>query len=383
MIKQPTNFPGPSIAPAVWASAVAAAVIFSAPMIPYLAKPTDLWDHIEYAKAIHQLSDIASPHFLFQILLIAMSKVTHLSYEASAIAVLSLCYSFMAALIAVRLTTSFPHFHGVFVLAVSLSALMASHIFLQTAFSLNFYYGYIAPIVYHNPTQILSKALALAIMFSYFALVLDERGNWACWRILLPIGIVLSAIAKPSFLIAFLPCAGAVELYRAATGSWRTAARNLVLTALPAICVLALQYRMTFNSDGSGGGLAFAPFLVYGGAVNLLVKLPGSLFFPLVAAIVFLRERYYAPNLLFTWFIYAIGMLISVCFVEAGPRMMQGNFAWTGQTVTFLLYVESTICLTAIAWDRSWYAWGALALHVLFGIIWFSAAFFMPLGTFL
>ena len=62
---------------------------------------------------------------------------------------------------------------------------------------------------------------------------------------------------------------------------------------------------------------------------------------------------------------------------------MQGNLTWTGQTVTFLLYVERVIALMALPWLRSWPAWAAFALHVFFGIVWYSAALLMPLGTFL
>ncbi|MGO4305369.1 hypothetical protein [Cupriavidus sp. RAF12] len=369
----------------VWIAAVAALVIFLFPMLPYLpaqAKPFDFWVHIEYAKSIHKFADIVSPHFLFQILLIAANRLTGISYEIATVALMSLCYASMAAVIALRIERLIPSLSLLSKVSAAVLVLVASHIFLQSAFSLNFYRGYIAPTVYHNPTQVLSKALAVPVVAAYFMLAFEGRNHWA-WRVLLPIGIVLSAVAKPSFLIAFLPCVCAVELYRGLSGSWRLAARNLALVAVPASIALALQFLMTFNGAGEGQGLTFAPFVVYGGSSDVLAKLPASLLFPLVAGAVIWRQRAWSNELRFAWFMYVVGMAISLCVAESGPRMMHGNFAWTGQTVTFLLYVESTIALTGMPWRRAWPAWGAFGLHVLFGVVWYLAAYFLPLGTFL
>lgn len=367
----------------VWVAIVLAMAVFSVPMVPYLAHPADLWVHIEYAKDIHGPSDIVSPHFLFQLLLIAIAKASGLSFDVSAIALISMCYGGMAGMIAAQLRRSGPATPTWGILAVSILVLLASHIFLQTAFKLNFLYGYIAPTVYHNPTQVLSKVLALAVIFAYFAVAIES--GMAIWfqRVLLPIGVVLSAIAKPSFLIAFVPCVCLWELFRITSGQWRLAARNLLLVVLPAVIVLALQFRMTYTAGGTGGGLAFAPFLVYGGAADVFSKLPASLLFPVVAGGAIWRGGGFDSRLRFVWLLYCIGMIISTCIVESGPRMMQGNFAWTGQTVTFLLYVQSAISLCRLPKQSALPGWVAFAPHVVFGVVWYAAALAMPLGTFL
>jgi hypothetical protein len=366
----------------IWIAAAVALILFSMPMLPYLAEPTDLTAHIEYAQAIHQVSDLVSPHFLFQLLIIIGSRFTGASFDAAAIALMALCYALMAGLIALRIKESTPWSKPHAVVATSVLVLIASHIFLQTAFRLNFYYGYIAPTVYHNPTQVLSKALAIAVMFVYFSLAFNRRDGWG-WLVALPIGVVLSAVAKPSFLIAFVPCVCAVELYRGITGSWRAAIRNSSLVAMPACIVLALQFWMTFTGNGGGGGLALAPFLVYGGSADVLAKLPASLLFPVTAVVVLWRQAAKHKALEFAWFLYIVGMAISFCVVESGPRMMHGNFAWTGQTVTFLLYVESTIALMALPWWRAWPAWIAFGLHVMCGVVWYSAAYVFPINAFM
>jgi hypothetical protein len=61
------------------------------------------------------------------------------------------------------------------------------------------------PITFHNPTQRLNKLFALAIVFLYFKHFIDARR--AARRPVAAIAglSVLSALAKPSFLLAFCP----------------------------------------------------------------------------------------------------------------------------------------------------------------------------------
>lgn len=359
--------------------ALAGALMFSMPMIPYLEQGSDINLHIEYARTIHQASDIVSPHFLFQILLIGIAQATSLDFERGTIFLMAACYAGMAAIIAQRIRNSASEPGVGVVFMATLGVLVASHIFAQTFFKFNFLYGYIAPVVYHNPTQVLCKILAVISIYAYFALAFDSRDEFYL-KLMLPLSIVLSAIAKPSFLIAFLPCACLVELIRAFRGSWRLALRNIGLIAGPAIVALAFQFRMTY--EGTGSGLGVAPFKVYGGALEVLTKLPASLLFPIAALVVLTAAGKVSEKLKFSWFLYAVGMLISLCVVETGPRLMHGNFAWTGQAVTFILYVESAIALVAISWRKSILAWIAFAIHVIFGAIWFATPYFMLVGTY-
>src|SRR5262245_23276166 len=100
-------------------------------MIPYLPKPTDFWVHIEYAKRLKSLADIESPHFLFELLLIAGTRLTRLSFESFAIVLMALSYAGMAAMIAGTLRRAAPKAGTLALVAVSVLVLVASHIFLQ------------------------------------------------------------------------------------------------------------------------------------------------------------------------------------------------------------------------------------------------------------
>lgn len=359
--------------------ATVVSLAFALAFIPYAYQAGDIALHIEYAKKIHQFSDISSPHFLLQILLIGVNDATGIGYEAATTLIMGLSYGCMAVIVAKRLRRAAPQAKLAGVFVVSASVLVASHIFLQTALAHNFYYGYVSPVVYHNPTQTLCKIFSVVIIYAYFALFFDERKSSAL-LVILPLSIVLSALAKPSFLIVFLPCAFAVEIARATRSSWREVARNLALFILPALIVLAFQYRMNFSTSGSGIG--FSPFKVFGGAKDVLLKFPASIFFPVIAAWVLHRVDGFTKKLAFVWFLYGVGMFVGFCIVETGPRIMHGNFAWTAQVVTFILYIESAISLGAIEWEKAFPAWCAFGLHVIFGAIWFATPYFMLVGTY-
>lgn len=81
---------------------------------------------------------------------------------------------------------------------VTLGVLIASHIFAQTFFKLNFLYGYIAPVVYHNPTQVPCKVLAIISTYAYFALAFDSRDEFYL-KLILPLGIVFFGCRQAFF----------------------------------------------------------------------------------------------------------------------------------------------------------------------------------------
>lgn len=95
-----------SLNPMLILVALAGALMFSMLMTPYLEQGSNINFHIEYARTIHQASDIVSPHFLFQILLIGIAQVTGLDFERGTIFLMAACYAGMAAIIAQKIRRS-------------------------------------------------------------------------------------------------------------------------------------------------------------------------------------------------------------------------------------------------------------------------------------
>jgi hypothetical protein len=346
---------------------------------------TDLDSHIAYAERIHSVADITSPHFLFELVIKAVHEIGADYIDASAI-VLGLCYGGMAVLLARELERRGTKLGAPRLFLVVLTTLIASHVFVFTAFEPrpNWYYGYFVPTTYHNPTQQPNKLLGLWIYFLFCSTFVDARRE--PWRhaddssqpprrngLLTGTLCVLSALTKPSFLIAFLPASGMDMLRDLLRRRWRAVALFAASVAIPSGVVMLWQARLAYVS---GSPIGFAPFVVFD-FWQTLYKLPLSLGFTLVVVAAAWRRRLLDDRLRFAWLYAAIALFVTLCVVEQGFRLMHGNFAWTGQTGVFLLYVESVLFLLTRSLDGAWrrVAWAVFAVHVACGIAWFGLQF--------
>lgn len=327
---------------------------------------SDLSQHIEYARQIHTLRDLLAPHFLFQ-LLVNAGYVLGVSRETTAVWLLGACYGGMAVLIGGELSRRNLVSNPFAVFGLVMAVLMASHLFAPWAAP---YHGYLVPTAYHNPTQQLNKLFAVWIYFLYHREFLGDRPARAWLAPVLAVLCVLSAVAKPSFLIAFLPAAalyGARDLLRR---RWRQALLCLAGIGVPTVLAALWQSKLTADA-GQTEDILFRPFVVFD-AVETAYKLPVSLAFPLVVGVGAWWTRTSAAGLRFVWVLTAVALFATLGLVESGARMMHGNFAWTGQTAVFLVYVESVLFLLSRPprpWTRA--AWVLFALHVAFGVMWY------------
>jgi hypothetical protein len=353
----------------------AATVTFTSAFAAFLRMQgsSDLTVHIAYAKDLHSLADLKSPHFLFQLLLNAVHAfgVTH---ETVAVWLLGGCYGAMAVLIAVEIRQRGVDLSAFRMVLVVMALLLASHIFLASVRASHIYSGYFVPTAYHNPTQQLNKLFALSIWFIYARQFLRAPSpDW--WAVpLLAVLCVGSAIAKPSFLIAFLPIAALYAARDLVLRQWRRALTCLAGIGIPSALILLWQTTVS-ASAGEPVRIAFVPFALFP-ANETLYKLPASLAFPLIVAAGALWTRTSDARLRFIWAMTALALFVTICIVEAGERMNHGNFAWTGQTGVFLAYVESTLFLLAQR-TRAWTitAWTVFAVHVACGLMWYGIVF--------
>jgi hypothetical protein len=339
----------------------------------------DLDLHIEFARELRSLSNLTSPHFLFQLLL-SGGHALGLSYETAAVWILGICYGGMAVLIGREIERRGIVIGLLRTTMLVMGVLLASHIFLLTVFNKNTYFGYFVPIAYHNPTQQLNKLFALWVYFVYRSQFLTGSVVSASSIPVLGGLCVLSALAKPSFLIAFLPTAAAYSLADIVKRRWRQALICAAAIGVPSALILAWQARIAYGG-GTSVQVAFAPFVVFD-ATETLYKLPMSLAFPLVVGIIAWRARTgdvareRARGLRFIWILTALSLFATLGLVETGERMMQGNFAWTGQTATFLIFVESMLyLLTQPPGGGVRAAWIVFGVHVVCGFIWYGLMF--------
>jgi hypothetical protein len=334
----------------------------------------DLSMHLSYAAELRSAADIKSPHFLFEVL-VRVLGAAGMADRAAAVVILAACYGGMALLIA----NEIEHRCGKLTIGVALLfvplLLIASHIFLFTLPRANLYAGYFVPVSYHNPTQQLNKLFAVWIWFRFCRQLADASRT--SWRQVAVTGVlcVLSAVAKPSFLVAFVPVAawaGAVSLLER---QWNRALQIAVGIGLPCAAVLLAQAWMTYGSGGAG--VVVLPFAVFS-ASETIYKLPLSLAFPLVVGAVALRAGRVDVRLRYAWLYTAVALFVTLVLAES-QHTDHGNFAWTGQTGVFLAYVESALYLlgrsASAPAERA--SWSVFALHVLSGVIWYFAVGFV------
>jgi hypothetical protein len=189
-----------------------------------------------------------------------------------------------------------------------------------------------------------------------------------------------SALAKPSFLIAFLPVSGLVALRDLLRRHFAAVIAYAFAIAVPTMLVLAVQAVATYGAE-TKAGIILSPFAVFTQPGEFVLKLPLSLAFPLVVTVAYgLSFR-----LQMAWLYAVLAIAYAVLLAESGPRLVQGNFAWTAQTGMFLLYVEAGLVIASrrdasIRWKI---CAGAFAVHVVSGLIYAGANAMLPGPTFL
>jgi hypothetical protein len=169
-----------------------------------------------------------------------------------------------------------------------------------------------------------------------------------------------------------VPSAGLYGVRDVIRRRWKHAVVAAVGIALPTVLIFAWQTRSEY---AAGAQVAFAPFTVFDG-LETLYKLPASLAFPLLVGAAAAVHRRWDESVRFIWLLAAVSLFMTLTLVERGQYLFAGNFAWTGQTAVFLVYVESVLLLLAKPvgrWTRP--AWALFSVHVACGIAWYAVMF--------
>ena len=357
--------------------------IFTLGFVAFIANSggVDIDSHLKFARRL-DLLHLPAPHFLFEVL-VRMIAAAGASYENAAALILGLCYGIIAVLIARELDRrSLLTWRRASLLIPAV--LLASHIFLFTIPSHDVYLNYLVPIAYHNPTQQLNKVFAIWVMFLFLPTFVAGRA--ITWRTSSIIGLlcVLSTIAKPSFLIAFLPAVALWEARDLVRLPWTPLFRFTATVVVPCAAVLLWQVSIAYGSDATAriaygvdpaSSVVIAPFAAVNPA-EVPFRFSMSLAFPIVVAVAAMRTRTWDTRIAFVWVFIAVAIAISLLLTETG-RLDEGNFMWTGQTAVFLAYVESMLFLLSTPLSQGWkrLSWTVFTIHVMCGVLWYGLLF--------
>ncbi len=214
-----------------------------------------------------------------------------------------------------------------------------------------YYLGQAAPNAWHNPTNIAVKGFAV-MAFGLIMVLLNKkeegRKNLSKY-ILLSIMLVLSALAKPSFLQGLIPGLGVFIVFRLIVERKKFNLKfYFVLCAsfIPSVMILFIQMLTTFfNTDyireetkiciGWGKMLhQWTPNLFY----SFLVTFAFPVFVLLLNFKKLIRKEEIQALIcyeLVTW-------LETVLLYEEGKAFFQGNFTWAGLVSSFVVWVVMT-----------------------------------------
>jgi hypothetical protein len=154
--------------------------------------------------------------------------------------------------------------------------------------------------------------------------------------------------------------------------------RYLILAfLLPSVAMLAWQYLFYFGPDGRST-ILFAPFVVMAYYAEwLLPKFLLSILLPLTVLLVYRRDVLANPTMQLAWLQFGFAAFYSYLLAES-YETMAGNFVWSGQIATYLLYVSSVI-VALRHWEGRWRSVlcaGAFCLHSVSGAIFVAHPFY-------
>lgn len=374
-----------------------------------------------------------TPHFLYHVsaaIIYLISPINDINVAAAWVMILS--YLGVILILYWQLsrektfTLSIPHLFWISILVLSLLIITPISVFTPD----NMYFGFFASHVYHNPTINIMKPFSLLLFFMTVKIFFNNKPLSSWW--ILPFGLVtfLSLVAKPSFIIAFIPALALLSIFliswriqdlppiirrpwyilRAFTNQNNVETENLprLLQAsyvnwvvliggivLPAFFVLLYQ-TMTWTS---AGGIELKAFHVLdlwayhfepAANQNLLYKFIMSCAFPLLVYVLHINQTHKNISFNLGWILYFVAAGYYYFFVDL-TRADAGDFTWSSQIAALILYYVAAIFLfrnyskffdaqqmTISRWGSLVLCSGVFLLHVISGIYWFYLHYTQP-----
>lgn len=305
----------------------------------YHGYPSDIQEHIEFLKLFFEGKHYI-PHPLWHSSVQIVSLVSTLSIEASAVIVTSL-YIVTFVYIVYRLTKIFFRtlqiknrwVYEAIVLTTTFIIVIIGPFYLPFYERL-IYSGQGSPNIWHNVTYWTVKPIALLTM--YFSVRTLQSFNFKYALIALS-AILISIIAKPSFILIFIPAMILLTLSR-----YRIK-RNIYFVGLLTISVVTVLLYQFLHKYG-GDSKIIIDFL---GVWSLKSKSIGiSIIFAVAFPSLFLLLHQNAIKndfILLSWLQFLFGVLLYAIFAEEGKSHMHGNFGWSYMLSLSFLYLFSII----------------------------------------
>ena len=350
-----------------------------------LGLPSDFNEHAQVADSLLNGAK-APPHFLYHIVLILIHKITGLSFINA---------GFVFVFFIVLATYMVAH-KGIisagalnkYLPGPAIIFLLLSHpIAILAPLDKHLYFGYIASNVYHNPTILLLKPIALLHFILICELLSDSvPSNQTMKRvIMLAFLTALSIVAKPSYIIVFLPALLAFIMVARFLLNRNISKQGVILVLAiigPAVLLLTWQYLWFYGGESTSyiGIDFFAVFKQISALWTLVPKLLLSVAFPISVAFLLGCQLVQRTEFLLSFFMFGISLIYSYALVDSVTNQgtYSGNFFWSAQIAHFILlyvciknYLMFLFSEKQRKWSVSLIPMGIGACQLIFGLLWY------------
>ena len=223
-------------------------------------------------------------------------------------------------------------------------------------FNKEVYLGQSSPTIWHNPTNLAVKPIALLAFLYFEKLYRDRETVENRFFVLLSMFLLFSCFVKPSFIQGFLPAVVVflfLELIPNRGNSFKFSLKAACMF-LPSGLYFIAQYLMMFDSTGTRS-IGIQPFAVMRlDSPNPLVSILLGIAFPLFVVLALGRKRVFADKaLLLSILFYSTSLLEFVLLIEE-TEAASGNFEWALQLAMFVLFVMTALRFYQTNWKRKW-----------------------------
>jgi hypothetical protein len=333
--------------------------------------------HASIAAAMEASGQVDVPHPLYHWLVIATRAVVpHVDFALACLLVALAAQAAMVGVTFLALRAASPT--GLALPAIGALLLsIVNPVNALTPSGREAYFGYFFPNVYHNPTVVLLRPLALGLFLAYTRATAENEGP-PSRGLLAAVALLTTAstLAKPSHLICLLPAAALLWALARWRGQ-RGGTPALLACAVPGTLLLAAQSWFLTHSDRMDStSIVFAPLWalschVRDGWPLLALKALLSVLFPAVVVVAYGAAARRDPTLRLGWLTLGVGMAYAYGLAETGRRLEDCNFLWGAQVSVAILFVASARFALARAASRArlWACGCALAAHAVSGAL--------------
>ncbi|KIM13373.1 MAG: hypothetical protein KU38_01610 [Sulfurovum sp. FS08-3] len=198
------------------------------------------------------------------------------------------------------------------------------------------YLGQSSPNIWHNVTLWSVKPFALLTMFFMIEAIRSQKRHYYFISL---VTLLISILAKPSFVIAFLPAIALFVLMKKLI--YREFIVFYLLFTILSVVILSYQYTHTFTGEDSH---VFVDFLgVWSqSSLNIPISIVLALAFP-IALFILETKIIHDDYILLSWILTFIGIVFYAVFAQSGKYYPHGNFGWSYAIAMSLLYLFSII----------------------------------------